>query len=206
MAGTTCSSASEYIAGLKKVLDNLEPADIDVLADRLYQAWRDNQQVFVFGNGGSAYTASHFITDMIKTASVAGQRRLRAISLVDNYGLTTALGNDVSYDQTFVFPLETYAEPGDLAIAISGSGNSPNVVLACQWAKEHGLTLACLTGFSGGKIAEMADIHVHVASDNFGIIEDLHMSVGHMICHSLVNRVAASKEIAGLSGQSRDSR
>lgn len=189
MPGTICPTASEYIRTLKETLDRVDATSVDLLAERLYQAWRDDQQVFVFGNGGSAYTASHFITDMVKTASVPGQRRLRAISFVDNYGLTTALGNDIHYDQSFLFPLETYARPGDLAIAISGSGNSPNVVLACEYAKTVGATLACLTGFSGGKIAPMADIHVHVASDNYGVIEDIHMSIGHMICHALKYRV-----------------
>jgi D-sedoheptulose 7-phosphate isomerase len=189
MAGTICPTAAEYIIVLKQVIDRIQPESIDALADRLFEAWRLDQQVFVFGNGGSAYTASHFITDMVKTASVPGKRRLRAISMLDNYGLTTALGNDIHFDQTFVFPLETYARPKDVAIAISGSGNSPNVVLACEWAKLHGLTLVCLTGFSGGKIASLADIHVHVPSDNYGVIEDIHMSVGHMICHALKNRI-----------------
>ena len=189
MAGTICPTAAEYIIVLKQVIDRIQPESIDALADRLFEAWRLDQQVFVFGNGGSAYTASHFITDMVKTASVPGKRRLRAISMLDNYGLTTALGNDIHFDQTFVFPLETYARPKDIAIAISGSGNSPNVVLACEWAKSHDLTLVCLTGFSGGKIASLADIHVHVPSDNYGVIEDIHMSVGHMICHALKNRI-----------------
>jgi D-sedoheptulose 7-phosphate isomerase len=194
MAGTICPTAAEYITVLKQVIDRIQPESIDALADRLFEAWRDDQQVFVFGNGGSAYTASHFITDMVKTASVDGKKRLRAISLVDNYGLTTALGNDIHYDKSFVFPLETFARSGDLAIAISGSGNSPNVVLACEWAKRHGLTMACLTGFGGGKIADMADIHINVPSDNYGVIEDLHLSVGHMICHALRSRVAHASE------------
>lgn len=189
MAGTICPTAAEYISVLKATFDRVDSKVIDQLSERLFEAWRSDQQVFVFGNGGSAYTASHYITDMVKTASVPGKRRLRAISMLDNYGLTTALGNDIHFDQTFVFPLETYARPKDVAIAISGSGNSPNVVLACEWAKSHGLTLVCLTGFSGGKIAPMADIHVHVPSDNYGVIEDIHMSVGHMICHALKHRI-----------------
>lgn len=193
MAGTICPTASEYITTLKTTLERVAPDSIDRLADRLFEAWQNDQQVFVFGNGGSAYTASHFITDMVKTASVDGKKRLRAISLVDNYGLTTAVGNDIHYDQSFLFPLETFARPGDLAIAISGSGNSPNVVLACEWAKNHGLTMACLTGFGGGKIAELADIQVHVPSDNYGVIEDVHLSVGHIICHALKYRIESEK-------------
>lgn len=191
MAGTICPTASDYIRTLKSTLDRVATESIDQLADRLFEAWQKDQQVFVFGNGGSAYTASHFITDMVKTASVDGKKRLRAISLVDNYGLTTALGNDIHYDQSFLFPLETFGRPGDLVIAISGSGNSPNVLLACKWAKEHRLIMACLTGFDGGLIADLSDVHVHVPSDNYGVIEDIHMSVGHMICHALKSRIAS---------------
>lgn len=192
MAGTICSTASEYLDGMSKLLARVDPGPIDSLSDRLFDVWSDDQQVLVFGNGGSAYTASHFITDMIKTASVDGQRKLRAISLCDNYGVTTALGNDIDYDQTFEYPLSAYGRRGDLAIAISGSGNSPNVVNACQWAKDNGLLLASLTGFDGGKIAALADIHINIPSDNYGLIEDLHLSVNHVICQALKNRVAAA--------------
>lgn len=191
MAGSIVSTASAYLDALGELLGRIDPTPMDELADRLYKVWRDDQQVIVFGNGGSAYTASHYITDMVKTASVDGQRKLRAISLCDNYGVTTALGNDIDYDQTFSYPLSAYGRAGDLAIAISGSGNSPNVVNACQWAKDNNLTVACLTGFSGGKIAELADIHVHIPSDNYGLIEDLHLSVNHVICQALKTRVAA---------------
>lgn len=190
MAGSTCASATEYLGRLRDMVDALDASAIDALADRLFQAWQDDRLVVVFGNGGSAYTASHFVTDFLKTASVDGQRRLRAMSLVDNYGLTTALGNDIHYDQSFLYPLQAYARPGDLAIAISGSGNSPNVVHAAEWAKANSVFLAGLTGFSGGKLAELADLNIHVPSDNYGIIEDLHLSVGHMISHALVSRIA----------------
>jgi len=181
MAGTISSTAREYLDGMAALLGKVDCGAIDRLAGWLMDAWREDRQVFIFGNGGSAYTASHFVTDFVKTAAVDGQRRLRAISLVDNYGLTTALGNDISYDQTFLFPLEAYGRRGDVAIAISGSGNSPNVVNACKWAADNGLKLACLTGFKGGKIAGMGKIHVNIPSDNYGLIEDLHMSIGHMV-------------------------
>lgn len=195
MAGKICNNARAYLDGLSALLARIDPAPIDALTDALLECWQHDRQVLVYGNGGSAYTASHFITDLVKTAAVDGQRRLRAISLCDNYGLTTAIGNDIDYDDTFVYPMQAYAREGDLAIAISGSGNSPNVVKACQWAKDHGLTVASLTGFSGGKIADMADIHVHVASDNYGLIEDLHLSIGHIISQSLKSRIMA---IAGV--------
>ena len=191
MAGTTAASAAGYLRQLKRLLDRIDGQAIDELAERVFQTYSDGKQVLVFGNGGSAYTASHFVTDLVKTAAVEGCPRLRAMSLVDNYGLTTALGNDIDYEDTFVFPLATYARPGDVAIAISGSGNSSNVVKACEWARENGLTVAALTGFKGGKIAELCHLHIHVSSDNYGIVEDLHLAVGHMISQALKARLLA---------------
>ena len=189
MAGKIASSAAEYLTGLGNLLDELDASAINRLTDALAEVSESDRQVLVFGNGGSAYTASHFITDIVKTAAVEGRRRIRAISLVDNYGLTTAIGNDITYDDSFVYPLEIYGKPGDLAITISGSGNSENVVRACQWARDNGLTVACLTGFGGGKIADLADIHIHVPSDNYGFIEDLHLSVAHVITQAFKSRL-----------------
>ena len=163
---------------------------IDEYAELVFQAWKDRRRVFVFGNGGSAFTSSHHVCDYVKTAAVEGRRRLEAFSLVDNMGLTTALGNDLSYDDTLVYPLETFAQPGDVAVAISCSGNSPNVVKACEWAKANGLTLVALTGFQGGRIGPMADIHINVPNDNYGVIEDIHMAIGHVVAQTLQQRVA----------------
>jgi D-sedoheptulose 7-phosphate isomerase len=151
-----------------------------------------SRRVFVFGNGGSALTASHHVADYVKTASVQGQPRLQAFWLNDNGGLLTAVGNDLSYDDIFRWPLEAYARPGDIAVAISASGNSLNVVRACRWARSRNLLVVCLTGFSGGKLAELADIHIHFPCDNFGVIEDLHMAVGHIAAQSLRCRILAS--------------
>lgn len=195
MAGTICSKARAYLDEMSTLLDRLDTDAIDRLADWLFDAWKDDHQIIVFGNGGSAYTASHFVTDIVKTAWIEGQRRLRALSIVDNFGLTTALGNDIHYDQSLVFPLESYGRPGDVAIAISGSGNSPNVVLACEWAKANGMKLACLSGFGGGKIGSLADLHINIPSDNYGLIEDLHLSIGHMITQALKSRVMAEVEV-----------
>ena len=143
----------------------------------------------MFGNGGSSFTASHHVLDYIKTAAVDGQRHLQAISLVDNIGMTTAVSNDVGFDESFRYSLASFAKPADVAVAISGSGNSPNVVKACQWAKANGLCVVALTGFDGGLIGPMADIHIHVPSDNYGMIEDLHLSVGHAAAQALHDRI-----------------
>ncbi len=198
MTHTVANSARSYLTTLADHASRLDSAVIDRYADLIYDAWRNKRRVFVFGNGGSALTASHHVCDYVKTAEVATQRRLQAFSLVDNPGLTTAIGNDIDYDSTFVYPLESYAEAGDVAVAISASGNSPNVVKACQWAKAHEMTVVAMTGFNGGKIGTMADLHINAPSDNYGIIEDLHMSIGHIAAQLLQQRVAA----AALAAQS----
>lgn len=192
MAGRICTSARDYVDLMGALLPKIDCSAIDAFTDLVYGAWRDDRQVFVFGNGGSAATASHYVTDLVKTCAVGGVRRLRAFCLVDNVPLTTALGNDIDYNETFRYPLESYARPGDVAVAISGSGTSPNVVAACEWAKANGVTLVSLTGFGGGTIGEMADVHVNVPSDNYGAIEDLHLSVGHMVIQALHERLNIS--------------
>jgi D-sedoheptulose 7-phosphate isomerase len=187
---TTVTSARAYLDQLRDLIDQLDAEAIDRIAAVVFEAWRDDRQVFVFGNGGSAATASHYVADFVKTASVEGMRRLRCHCLVDNVPMTTALGNDISFDDIMSHPLESYARPGDVAIAITGSGTSKNVVKACQWAKANQLYLVALTGFDGGVLGEMADLHVNVSSDNYGPIEDLHMSIGHVVTQSLQARVA----------------
>lgn len=192
MSHSIVGSSRAYADAMIEQLGRLDNAAVERYAHALFEAWRDGRQVFLFGNGGSAFTASHHVMDYVKTAAVPGRKRLRAFSLNDNFGVTTAVGNDLSYDDTLSYPLESYAKKGDIAVAISCSGNSPNVVKAAQWAKANGLTLVSLTGFKGGKIGEMADIHIHVPSDNYGVIEDLHMSVGHIAAQMLKKKVEAS--------------
>jgi D-sedoheptulose 7-phosphate isomerase len=165
---------------MSQLADCIDSRAIEAYAELLFQAWRLQRQVFVFGNGGSASTASHHVCDYVKTAAVGNQPRLRAFCLSDNVGLSTAVGNDNSYDDIFAYPLAAYARPGDVAVAISCSGNSPNVIRACQWALSNGVMVVGLTGFSGGALKSLANVHIHVPSDNFGIIEDLHLSVGHV--------------------------
>jgi D-sedoheptulose 7-phosphate isomerase len=195
MAGTTCATAEAYLASMRSVLGSIDATQIDAFADVLFDAWRRDKRVFVFGNGGSAHTASHFATDFMKTGAVAGQKRLQCFSLADNCGLITALGNDISFDDVFAYLLSTYADAGDVAVAISCSGDSPNVLRACQWAGANGLTLVCLSGFSGGKMAAYADLHINIPHDNYGLIEDLHMSIGHIVTQELQAKVQAGLEI-----------
>jgi D-sedoheptulose 7-phosphate isomerase len=195
MVKTTCDSARQYLDALGSLLPNLDAEAIDLVTDSVFRRWADDRQVLVLGNGGSASTAAHYVTDLVKTAWVPGQRRLRTLSMTDNPGLTTAIGNDIAFEESFSFPLESYAREGDLVIAISGSGNSPNIVSACRFARSLSLEVVGLTGFDGGELGRLADLHVNVPSDNYGLIEDLHLSMGHMIGQGLRARV--ERHVAG---------
>jgi D-sedoheptulose 7-phosphate isomerase len=146
MAGSTCDSAKKYFSEFGNIMKQVDCAPIDAFAELLFEAWKDNRQAFFFGNGGSASTASHHVLDLLKTASVKGQRHLRAFGMNDNIGILTAVGNDLDYAQAFSFPLSAYAEAGDIAVAISCSGNSPNILHACQIARDKGLSIVALTG------------------------------------------------------------
>jgi D-sedoheptulose 7-phosphate isomerase len=185
MAGSIAHNARAYFDEMSKVIASVDPGPIDAYAAMLVDAWRQKRRVFVFGNGGSAYNASHHVTDYVKTASVPGKPRLHALSATDNVGLMTAVGNDLAYDQIFSYMIESYASAGDVAVAISCSGNSPNLLRACSWAREHGMKVVALTGFQGGKVKDLAHIHINIPSDNYGVIEDLHMSVGHIAAQML---------------------
>lgn len=192
MARIMCKSAKEYLDTLGHLCHTIDHQAIDALAQRLLQAWRENRQVLVYGNGGSACTSSHFVIELLLTCGMdQGNRGLRAISLPDNVGVLTALANDTSYDKVFYYPLVSYAQPGDVVIAISGSGNSPNVLVATEWAKQHGLFIVAITGFDGGKLKNLADLHINIPNDNYGIMEDLHMSIGHIVGQSLHHAIAA---------------
>jgi D-sedoheptulose 7-phosphate isomerase len=192
MARIMCKSAKEYLDTLSQLCHTIDHQAIDALANRLLQTWRDNRQVFVYGNGGSACTSSHFVIELLLTSGMdRGAKGLRAISLPDNVGVLTALANDTAYDKIFYYPLVSYAQSGDVAIVISGSGNSPNVLVATQWAKDNGLFIVALTGFDGGKLKDLADLHINIPNDNYGILEDLHMSIGHIIGQILHHAIAA---------------
>ncbi|MBC7835852.1 MAG: SIS domain-containing protein [Phycisphaerales bacterium] len=197
MSGTTVTKAREYFDVMAGAFAKIDAGAIDQYAEVLFGAWKDGRTVFIFGNGGSAYNASHHVADYVKTAAVEGQPRLKAMSLSDNMGMLTAIGNDLSYDQTFSYPLESYAARGDVAVGISCSGNSPNLMRACEWAKKSGLTVVALTGFSGGKVKDLAHLHINVPSENYGVIEDLHMSVGHIAAQIMQGKIMSHAEAGG---------
>jgi len=184
-----------YFDRLKAELDRVCRADVERLGEWVYRAWEEGRFVFVFGNGGSAATASHFAADWGKNSVSADDllhltgRRLKILSLTDNVPWLSALGNDLGYDQVFVQQLIHYASPGDLAIAISGSGNSPNVIRAVEWANQHGLATFGLTGYDGGKLKTIQQAGVHVALDDMAMIESIHACIGHWIVDDLTARI-----------------
>lgn len=169
-----------------KLLDALETLDLERIVQAitiLTEAREKNRHIFVCGNGGSASTASHFVTDMVKGASFNRHARFRIMALTDSMPTITAYSNDVCYDCVFTEQLKNFAEPGDVLIAISGSGNSPNVISATEYANSIGCETIALTGRDGGKLGPLAKLQIRVAEPHMGRIEDGHMIICHMICY-----------------------
>lgn len=184
-----------YFKRLQTELDRLHPAQVTALADCIYEAWKNQRFVFIFGNGGSATTASHLAEDLgkgsLREADLKDETktRLKVISLTDNVGWLTAVGNDCGYDQIFVQQLMNYGQAGDLAIGISGSGNSPNVLSAVDWANRHGLRTCGMTGFDGGKLKQLQQAGLHVPLDDMGMVESIHGCVIHWVVDDLFARI-----------------
>ncbi|HEV7350911.1 SIS domain-containing protein [Telluribacter sp.] len=179
---------SAYIDQQKTTLDSIPLHKVRQIAELLREAWTHNRQLFVFGNGGSAANASHFMTDLGKGASDALGKRFRCLSLNDNTAWITALGNDYSYDDVFLGQLQNYAQPNDLVLTMSVSGNSPNLVKAIDWANANGLTTIALVGGKKGKLAEIAQEVVVVDSEHYGRVEDAHMTICHMLCYQFMEQ------------------
>jgi D-sedoheptulose 7-phosphate isomerase len=169
----------------------LASIDVDAVSQAiaaLEEARDRGRHIFVCGNGGSASTASHFVCDMVKGASFNREPRFRIMALTDSLPTITAYSNDVSYECVFVEQLKNFAQPGDVVIAISGSGNSANVVKALEYANEAGCTTIAMTGRDGGKLRPLGSIQVHVPEPHMGRIEDGHMVVCHMIAYYFMER------------------
>ena len=163
------------------------------LIDRLRVVLAEDKQVFVFGNGGSAANASHFATDLGKGSSDKIGKRFRVLSLNDNMSWITALGNDYSYDEVYVRQLINYARPGDMALVMSVSGNSPNLVKSVEWAKAHGVWTAALVGGKRGKLADLVDLSIVVPSEHYGRAEDAQMNICHMLCYAFMENPNLAK-------------
>jgi D-sedoheptulose 7-phosphate isomerase len=171
----------QYKAELLKALDAIDLDSVGRATEILTQARDQGRRIFVCGNGGSASTASHFATDLVKGASFGRTSRFRVMALTDSLPTITAYSNDVSYECVFVEQLKNFAERGDVLVAISGSGNSPNVLRAVEYANSIGCHTIALSGRDGGKLAPLAATNVLVSHPHMGRIEDAHMIVLHMI-------------------------
>ena len=176
----------DYLKAQKAALDSIPVAAVVELIDRFRQALKEDRQIFVFGNGGSAANASHFVTDLGKGASDKVGRRFRCLSLNDNVSWMTALGNDYSYEEVFCRQLMNYGKPGDLVFVMSVSGNSPNVVRGVEWARKNGLRTIALVGGKKGKLADLADVALVIDSPHYGRVEDAHMGICHMVCYAFI--------------------
>lgn len=185
--------AKDYIKGLKDVLDRIPLGPVDEIIQAIELAQNEGRQIFVIGNGGSAATASHMMNDLCKgTLGHKGDApwpRLRVIALTDNVSLMTAWANDADYTRVFSEPLKNLAQRGDLLVAISASGNSPNIIAAVEAAKQIGVKVIGLAGFGGGKLAKLAEISFVVPSDGYGPVEDVHMILDHIITGYLYEKL-----------------
>ena len=178
---------AQYLAGTQQALAALPQETLAQIIEVLRAAHRDDRQVFAMGNGGSAATAQHFICDLGKGASDKIGKRFRCMSLNDNVAWMTAIGNDYAYEDVFVRQLENFARAGDVALTMSVSGNSPNLVKAFAWANAHGLTTIAIVGGRRGTLATLAQHVVVVDGQHYGQVEDAHMCVAHILAYAFMD-------------------
>src|SRR5438270_7616991 len=177
----TASFAGRYQTEVLRAIQEIDLEKVGQAIDVLIRARDENRRIFVCENGGSASTASHFVCDMVKGASFNRATRFRIMALTDSLPTITAYSNDVSYECVFVEQLKNFAEPGDVLIAISGSGNSPSVLRAVEYANSIGCRTIGLSGRDGGQLGKIAQLNLQVSHPHMGRIEDGHMVILHMI-------------------------
>jgi len=191
MLGATLGSR-DYLERVCSEIRRLDSAQLDRVSDLIEDAYHAGRFVFICGNGGSGANASHLSEDLAKCTlrDFESQKRLKVLSLTDNSAAIMAWANDEGYDRIFIEQLKNLASPGDVLLAISGSGNSPNILKAVEWANGRGMTTVGFTGFGGGKLKSLARHNFHVAIDDMGIVESLHQVVFHWIIDDLYRRIS----------------
>ena len=177
-----------YIRAQKAALDSIPVEQVARLIDHLKKAVTDDRQIFCFGNGGSAANSSHFATDLGKGSSDKIGKPFRVLSLNDNVSWMTAIGNDYAYEDVFVRQLKNYGKRGDIALGLSVSGNSPNVVNALDWAKKNGLHTVAFVGAKRGRMAEIAQDVIVINDTHYGRVEDAQMGICHMLCYAFMEK------------------
>lgn len=183
-------NSGAYLGKLTKLLGELDRGSIDRAVGLISDTWHKGGQIITLGNGGSSLTALHFINDWNKSIFMEGKRPFRGRSLVDNVGLIMSYGNDVSFQDIFVEQLKNILVPGDLVIAISGSGNSENVIRAVKYANENGAVTLGLCGYSGGRLKDIAQHNVWANVNDMQLSEDVHAIFGHIVMQSLCGQIA----------------
>lgn len=179
------NTTSEYLSRLTGVLQALEADQVDKAVDIIESAWKSGSQIITLGNGGSSMTALHFINDWNKSIYLSSGRQFRGRSLVDNMGLIMSYGNDISFEDIFVEQLKNLLQPKDLVLAISGSGNSENVIRAVDYANDNGAVTLGLCGYRGGRLKEIAQHTVWADVDDMQLSEDVHSIFGHIVMQRL---------------------
>jgi len=179
--------AEQYKSAAIEALSHIDTAPVEQAIGWFQEARENGRHIFVCGNGGSAATASHFACDIVKGASANGEQRFRIMALTDSVPTITAYSNDVNYECIFAEQLKNFAQPGDLLMCISGSGNSPNVVRAIEYANSIGCKTIALTGRDGGTLGPLAQLNIQVAIPHMGRIEDMHMVICHMIAYQFMD-------------------
>jgi D-sedoheptulose 7-phosphate isomerase len=184
-----------FLDRVARELERINPSEVQALADVIFECYQRRKFVFVIGNGGSGSNASHFCEDLGKCTlrredyDDDKKERLRILSLTDNTPYILAWANDEGFERVFVEQLKNLASEGDMLVAISGSGNSPNVLRAAEWANRHGLKTFGCTGFNGGKLRALAHKGLHVPLDDMGIVESIHLTVFHWVVDDLHRRI-----------------
>lgn len=181
------NTIKEYYEREIDTIKSLNYEEIESAVQAIKDAYEREATIYTFGNGGSSATASHFVCDFNKGICEKLDKKFNLVCLNDNTPIVMAIANDISYDDVFYFQLKNKIKPTDLVIAISGSGNSKNVIKAVEYAKKMGCKVVGMSGYSGGKLMELADYHMHVPIDDMQITEDIHMSFDHMMYRVLTN-------------------
>jgi D-sedoheptulose 7-phosphate isomerase len=189
MSDKTKETIEWYLGLVKDTIDDLDRNQIEQAIDAYMRAYDQEGTIYIFGNGGSAASATHACGDFLKGASFGLTKRFRVMSLVDNLPALMAIANDVSYDDIFIEQLKNFIKPNDLVIGISGSGNSMNVVKAMQYAKDLDIQTIAFCGYKGGKISEIADVIIHSKALDMEVAEDIHMVVFNVIKKEVMRRL-----------------
>jgi D-sedoheptulose 7-phosphate isomerase len=174
-----------YLEYLQKALESIPEEAFQEAVRKLLEANESGKSIYVFGNGGSAATASHFASDLRNSKVPGNNKRFRVLCLCDNMSILTQIANDMSYEDVFTEQLKNLLQEGDICIAISASGNSPNVTGAVEFAKEKGGYIIGMTGFNGGRLKELSNLTLHAEGENFGVVEDAHLILEHMISQEI---------------------